>query len=46
MVGEPIEYKTEIDVNDVVRVLLDKIAELTLQNAVLTVQIKSQSKTF
>jgi|688.fasta_scaffold51200_14 hypothetical protein len=40
MDGKSIENVDEIDVNDIVRILAGKIADLTVQNAVLTAQLK------
>ena len=40
MDGKPVENVNEIDINDVVKALADKVAELTEQNAVLTAQLK------
>ena len=40
MDGKPVENVNEIDINDVVKALADKVAELTVQNAVLTAQLK------
>jgi|LakMenE18May11ns_1017448.scaffolds.fasta_scaffold9887972_2 hypothetical protein len=42
MDGEHID--NGIDVNDIVKVLAEKITELTVQNAVLIAQVKSLSK--
>jgi hypothetical protein len=38
--GKPVENVNEVDINDVVKALADKVAELTVQNAVLTAQLK------
>jgi hypothetical protein len=40
MDGKSVENVNEIDINDVVKALADKVAELTVQNAVLTAQLK------
>ena len=40
MDGKSIENINQIDANDIVRILGDKVAELIVQNAVLTAQVK------
>jgi len=40
MDGKSVDNVNEIDINDVVKVLSDKISELIVQNAVLTAQLK------
>jgi hypothetical protein len=40
MDGKSVENVNEIDINDIVKILADKVAELTVQNAVLTAQLR------
>jgi hypothetical protein len=40
MDGKSIKDINEIDANDIVKILADKVAELTVQNAVLTAQLR------
>jgi hypothetical protein len=40
MDGKPIDDINQIDANDIVKILADKVAELTVQNAVLTAQLR------
>ncbi len=41
MDGKPVINNSEVDANDVIRLLAAKIAELTVQNAVITAQLNS-----
>lgn len=40
MDGKSLENINEIDVNEIVKILANKVAELTVQNAVLTAQLQ------
>lgn len=39
MDGKSVENNSEVEANDVIRILAAKIAELTVQNSVLTAQL-------
>lgn len=40
MDGKSLENINEIDANEIIRILASKVAELTVQNAVLTAQLQ------
>ena len=41
MVGELMKNETQVDIQVVVKILSDKIAELTVQNAILIAQLSA-----
>jgi hypothetical protein len=44
MVGEYMKNETQVDVQLVIKILSDKIAELTTQNAILIAQLNAAQK--
>jgi hypothetical protein len=45
MAGEHMKNETQVDVQLVIKILSDKIAELTTQNAILIAQLNAAQKT-
>jgi hypothetical protein len=44
MVGEYMKDETQVDVQLIIKILSDKIAELTTQNAILIAQLNAAQK--